>query len=134
MRLGEMVPSKKTATVNSRILWVEGRWSGNPSFVSILRNKGFSIDTVSTGKAALGKVKRGGFDLVVVNAASMRTSGKRICNSIRDERKALPILLICDEDRVVDKQHETAVRDTNAGIGTRLDCDHRERLARAGRK
>jgi DNA-binding response OmpR family regulator len=33
----------------------------------------------------------------VVNAASLRTSGRRICQALRDLRDDLPILLICDE-------------------------------------
>ena len=83
---------------HSPILWLEGRWSGNPNFVSLLRKKGFFIDTVTTGKSALDKLAEEEFDLVVVNAASMRTSGARICSSLKEKNPELPIILICDPD------------------------------------
>lgn len=92
---------KSTISVNSIILWIEGRWSSNPNFVSILEKKGFNIDVVSTGKAALEVVDRNKYDLVVVNAASMRTSGKRICRALKDKKERLPILLICDPEKAV---------------------------------
>jgi DNA-binding response OmpR family regulator len=38
-------------------------------------------------------------DLVIVDAASLRTSGKRICQSLRKELDGLPIVLILDKDR-----------------------------------
>jgi DNA-binding response OmpR family regulator len=92
---------KSTASPDSIILWIEGRWSSNPNFVSILEKKGFNLDTVSTGKAALDAIKKKKYDLAVINAASMRTSGKRICMSISEEKEHLPILLICDPEKVV---------------------------------
>ena len=75
--------------------------SNNQNFVSVLQNKGFNIDTVSTGKTAIETITKRRYDLVVVNAASLRTSGKRICRSIRERRGNLPILLICDPEKVV---------------------------------
>jgi DNA-binding response OmpR family regulator len=95
------VPKKPLVSVNSIILWIEGRWSSNPNFVSILEKKGFTIDTVSTGKVALEVVEKNKYDLVVVNAASMRTSGKRICMAIKEKKNQLPILLICDPEKAV---------------------------------
>jgi DNA-binding response OmpR family regulator len=95
------MPKKPTVSANSKILWIEGRWSSSPNFVSILEKKGFNIDIVSTGKAALEVVERNKYDLVVVNAASMRTSGKRICMALKEKRERLPILLICDPEKAV---------------------------------
>ena len=97
-----MSPDKLSIT-HSPILWLEGRWSGNPNFVSLLRKKGFYIETVSTGKDALQRLADQEFDLVVVNAASMRTSGARICNSLRERDSELPVILICDPDQNIDK-------------------------------
>ncbi|MEJ2511362.1 MAG: hypothetical protein P8Y72_07155 [Anaerolineales bacterium] len=67
------------AMKHSPILWIEGRWSGNPEFVSLLRKKGFFIETISTGKKALEMASKNKYELLIVNAASMRTSGGRIC-------------------------------------------------------
>jgi DNA-binding response OmpR family regulator len=91
---------------HSPILWLEGRWSGNPNFVSLLRKKGFFIETVTTGKSALSRLKNEEYDLVVVNAASMRTSGARICSSLKDTDPQLPVILICDGDHNTDPLKE----------------------------
>ncbi|MBW8011209.1 MAG: response regulator transcription factor [Chloroflexi bacterium] len=93
------MPKKKKVISRSKILWVEGRWNRSNSFVPTLRNKGFNVDSVSTGKEALTKVKKENHALVVVDAASMRTSGKRICLSLREQLNGKPILLICDPKR-----------------------------------
>ena len=90
------------AVRHSSILWIEGRWSGNPEFVSLLRKKGFFIDTTSTGKNALELATNNDYAILVVNAASMRTSGARICKSINEKHPDLPIILICSPDRVAE--------------------------------
>jgi len=85
---------------HSPILWIEGRWSGNPEFVSLLRKKGFFIETTSTGKKALEMASKNKYELLIVNAASMRTSGGRICKTIHEKHPELPIILICSPDQV----------------------------------
>jgi DNA-binding response OmpR family regulator len=90
------------AVRHSPILWIEGRWSGNPEFVSLLRKKGFFIETTSTGKKALEMAAENDYAILVVNAASMRTSGARICKSIYEQHPNLPIILICSPDRVAE--------------------------------
>ncbi len=89
---------KKTAQPKepARILWVEGRWKSNPDFVPTLQKKGFKVQIVGTGKDALNSLGRADLQLVVVDAASMRTSGKRICRSIREVVDGMPILIITD--------------------------------------
>lgn len=89
-----------SAVIHSPILWIEGRWSGNQDFVSLLRKKGFAIETVSTGKQALSRAGKSNFDLLIINAASMRTSGARICKSVYEKYPNLPVILICSPDRV----------------------------------
>ena len=81
----------------ARILWIEGKRAEGPSFIPQLRKKGYSVEVVSTGNAALDRVVRLDPDLAVVNAASMRTSGKRICRSLRERMNGLPIVLIAGE-------------------------------------
>jgi DNA-binding response OmpR family regulator len=85
--------------MKARILWIEGKRADGPSFIPGLRKKGFLVDTVPTGKAALARIMEAPTDLVVVDAASMRTSGKRICQDIRAEKNGLPVLLIANPDR-----------------------------------
>ena len=82
----------------ARILWIEGKRAVSPYFIPGLRKKGFTIETVSTGGEALSKFPDKGLNMVVVNAASMRTSGTRICHSIQNHSGGIPILLITDRD------------------------------------
>jgi DNA-binding response OmpR family regulator len=82
----------------ARILWIEGTRSVSPYFIPSLRKKGFEIETVSTGGKALEKISGHNNYLVVVNAASLRTSGTRICQSIHSVAPNFPILLITDRN------------------------------------
>jgi DNA-binding response OmpR family regulator len=66
----------------------------NPSFVPSLRKKEYAVEIVPNGSAALARLVEVDPDLVVVNAASLRSSGKRICNEIREKSPDLPIVLI----------------------------------------
>lgn len=91
-----------------RILWVEGRWKSNPNFVPTLLQKGFHVDRVSSGKDAVKRIGHEEHDLVVVDAASMRTSGRRICQSLRDRVNGMPIMLISDPKRAVEKDFDCA--------------------------
>jgi len=77
-----------------RILWIEGKRAESPSFIPNLRKKGFAVEVVPTGNDALARLLDIDPDLAVVNAASMRTSGRRICRSLRERLDGLPIVLI----------------------------------------
>lgn len=64
------------------------------SFVPSLRKKEYLVETVPTGSEAVRRLFEIDPDLVVVNASSLRSSGKRICNDIRAKSKNIPIVLI----------------------------------------
>jgi DNA-binding response OmpR family regulator len=83
---------------------IEGKHADFPAFTAALRKKGFAVELVTNGNEALDSLK-GGYkpDLVVVNAATLRSSGKRICQSLREKNPNLPILLIVDPDRELEK-------------------------------
>jgi DNA-binding response OmpR family regulator len=89
---------------DAKLLVIEGKHADHPAFVSALRKKGFGVEAVSSGSEALKRLG-GKFrpDVVVVNAATLRTSGKRICQALREKANSLPILLILDADRDVEK-------------------------------
>jgi len=80
--------------MKARILWVEGKRADSPPFVPGLRKKGYMVETAASGEEALAILPNFDPDLVVVNAASMRTSGKRICRSVRGHTNGVPIVLI----------------------------------------
>lgn len=95
--------AKASSPPDAKILWIEGRWTSNATFLPVLKKKGFNVETTSNGKSAIDLVTKQEYDLVVVDAASMRTSGKRICRSIRDLVNGMPIMLISDPNKLIDK-------------------------------
>ena len=84
--------------MKAKILWIEGKRANSPSFIPDLQKKGYEFETVPSGKAALASLDGIDPDLVVLNAASMDTSGKRICKTLRENTDGLPILLISSPD------------------------------------
>ena len=89
---------------DSTLLVIEGKHADQPAFVPALRKKGFVVESVSNGSEAVARLAANvNPDVMVVNAASLRTSGKRICQSLRDKAPKIPILLIIDPDRELEK-------------------------------
>lgn len=82
--------------MDARILWIEGKRAGSPPFVPGLRKKGFTVETASSGREAYSMLPSFDPDLIVVNAASMRTSGKRICRSLREKADSVPVMVISE--------------------------------------
>src|SRR5512136_479264 len=87
--------------MKARILWVEGKRTDNTSFVPSLQKKEYWVEIVPTGSAAMARLVEYDPDLVVVNAASLRSSGKRICNEIREKSSDLPIVLIVSPEHAI---------------------------------
>lgn len=92
------MPKPVVMPMTAKILLIEGKRNDGPSFVAGLTKKGFLVETVSSGSAALTRLQESRPDLVVVNAATMRTSGKRICMSLRQEAPSVPIVLILEQN------------------------------------
>jgi DNA-binding response OmpR family regulator len=90
---------------DATLLVVEGKHADHPAFAPALRKKGFTVELVASGNDALARLA-GGFtpDVIVINAATLRTSGKRICQSLREKTPGLPIVLILDPNRELDNQ------------------------------
>lgn len=82
------------STRKTRILWAGKRRADIPSFVPDLENKGYKVTFVSTGKDALLKLTKSKPDVMVIDAASMRTTGSRICKSIQVKYPSIPLILI----------------------------------------
>jgi DNA-binding response OmpR family regulator len=80
-----------------KILLVEGKRTEKPLFAQGLIRKGYQVESVPSGSAALEALTGGSHHLVLVNAASLRTSGKRICQSIRRVSSEIPIVVIVDQ-------------------------------------
>jgi len=85
--------------MKARILWIEGKRAEGPSFIPGLRKKGYQVDVVSSGSEALTRLGQECPDLIILYAASLRTSGKRICRSLRDADPSVPILVIAGAEK-----------------------------------
>jgi len=86
------------AKTRGKILLIEGKRSDHPSFFSGLTRKGYEVESVGSGKSAQERLRAIQPNVVLVDAASMRTSGKRICQSIREDAPGVPVLLVVDAD------------------------------------
>ena len=95
----------KTAT----ILVIESRHAEIPSFASDLQKKGFDVHMAQNGSKAVARLKEISPSLVVINAASLRSTGLRICQSIREKDPKLPIILILENNNEVSKDAADAV-------------------------
>ncbi len=81
------------------ILLIEGKRAERPSFFVGLTRKGFDVEVVSSGSAGLDALEGKHPDTILVDAASMRTSGKRICQSLRRKSPHTPVVLIVDQNQ-----------------------------------
>jgi DNA-binding response OmpR family regulator len=93
-------------SLKTSILLIEGKRGERPSLKANLTNKGFEVESVSSGSIALQHLKVEQPNLVIVDAASMRTSGKRIVQSIQQFSHDLPVILILDKDAEIPEKSE----------------------------
>jgi DNA-binding response OmpR family regulator len=91
------------------LLVIEGRHAEIPSFAGDLQKKGFDVVSFQNGSQAVAKLKPINPSLVVINAASLRSTGIRICLSVRKKDARLPIILILEKEKPVDKSLADAV-------------------------
>ncbi len=91
------------------LLVIEGRHAEIPSFAGDLQKKGFDVHTAQNGSQAVSRLKEVSPSLVVINAASLRSTGLRICQSIREKDAKLPIVLILENDVEVPKDTADSV-------------------------
>jgi len=86
------------------LLVIEGRYAEIPSFANDLQKKGFDVVSAQNGSEAVSQLKQTNPSLVIVNAPSLRSTGIRICLSIRKKDAKIPIILIVEKEKVVDKE------------------------------
>jgi DNA-binding response OmpR family regulator len=91
------------------LLVIEAKHAEIPSFAADLQKKGFDVHIAANGSNAISLLKEVSPSLVVVNAASLRSTGLRICQSIREKDAKLPIILILEDEREVSKDAADAV-------------------------
>jgi DNA-binding response OmpR family regulator len=91
------------------ILLIESRRPSAPSFLSALEKKGFSVNVNHSVDKAIESANKDRPDLVILDAASMRTSGTRMCRTARAGLDGVPIILITPEDARPDPKTGSSV-------------------------
>ncbi|HEY5983178.1 MAG TPA: response regulator transcription factor [Anaerolineales bacterium] len=95
--------------MSDSLLVIEGRHADVPLFAAELQKKGFDVHSVKNGGTAVSRLERINPSLVVVNAASLRSTGLRICHSIRNKNPKYPIVLVLAREARVGKDLADAV-------------------------
>jgi len=94
---------------NTTLLVIEGRHAEIPSFAADLQKKGFDVVSFQNGSQAVAKLKQTDPTVVVINAASLRSTGVRICHSIRKKDARMPIVLIVEKEKLPDSELADAI-------------------------
>ena len=87
--------------MQAKILMVEGKRAGTASFAPGLQRKGYLVELVSTGKSATTRLEEWHPDVVIVDASTLRSTGRRICLSLKEALEGKPIILIANPDHPV---------------------------------
>lgn len=77
-----------------KILLIESSRANAPSFSPALDKKGYTVSVFHKLEKALKAAKKKPPDLMVLDAASMKTSGTRMCRKARAMLDGLPIILV----------------------------------------
>jgi DNA-binding response OmpR family regulator len=87
---------------SAKILLLESDRANAASFAAALEKRGYAVTTERTAQTALKRAQSLSPDIVVLNAASLKTSGARICRQIKASVNGTPIVIIADKKNVPD--------------------------------
>ena len=99
----------RAKAIDATVLIIEGKHADFPSFTIPLQKKGFDVRVAKSGSQALSQLKEADPDILVVNAASMRSSGIRICKKLQEQDATIPVILIIAPDKKVSDDAATLV-------------------------
>lgn len=94
---------------DARVLLIESQRASVHSFAPAIRAKGFQVHVETKLDKALAAAAKEPPDLVVLDAASMRTSGTRMCRKAREHLDGLPIILVSPEGSVPDPNNGASI-------------------------
>lgn len=86
----------------ANILLIESGRASAPSFAPALDRRGYAVSVYNKLDKALQAAKKSPPDVLVLDAASMRTSGARMCRRARATLDGVPIILVSPEDAPID--------------------------------
>lgn len=81
----------------AKILLLESERTNALSYAPALEKRGYAVSVEHQTSAALKRVQTQTPDVVVLDAASLKTSGERICHRLRALVDGLPIVLVADK-------------------------------------
>ncbi len=82
---------------DASIILIESGRTNAPSFAPSLEKKGYDLDVHNSVDEALDSSRKAKPNLVILDAASMRTPGTRMCRRLRAALDGIPIILISSE-------------------------------------
>jgi len=88
--------------VTATVLLLESGRTHAPSFAPALEKRGYAVTCEHHIQAALKRVSSLEPDIVVLDAASLKTSGARLCRQLRASMNGTPILLVADKKNTPD--------------------------------
>lgn len=86
----------------SRILLVEDEEHLAEGLAFNLRNAAFDVDVASSGEAALERLTRERYDLILLDVMLPGVSGLEVCERLRKRGDTVPVLIVSAKDRVDD--------------------------------
>lgn len=93
----------------ANILLIESGRPSAPSFAPSLEKKGFDVTVHHKVNSAVRAANKTRPDVIILDAASMRTSGTRMCRTARDGLDGIPIILISPEGARPDPANGSSV-------------------------
>jgi DNA-binding response OmpR family regulator len=87
---------------NAKILLMESERTNAPSFAPALEKRGYAVTIEHRIQATLKRVASLEPDVVILDAASLKVSGARLCRQLRASMNGTPILLVADKKNIPD--------------------------------
>jgi DNA-binding response OmpR family regulator len=88
-------------TSEIKILLVEGKRGSHIPFGKDLVKKGYQVSYTRNGKDSHDILSTEDFDVIVIDAASLRTNGTRICTDLKNIKPQIPIILIVPHNTIL---------------------------------
>ena len=101
---------------NPKVLLLEVQRANSPTFAAALEKRGYNVVVERVPQTALKRSASLSPDLVVLNAASLKTSGARICRQIRSSLNHTPVVIVADKKNVPDANCGAAA--SQSAVGT----------------
>lgn len=86
-----------------RVLLVEDEVPLSQAISEILKKNGFPTDAAYDGLTGLEYARTGVYDLVILDIMMPKMNGIQVLTALRDEKNAVPVLMLTARDEVEDK-------------------------------